>query len=86
MEETTLAMKLFLASAVAWVTGRSTHLKIKGTPEEVDVITATLHATKDLLDVLAIDDVTIEEVIQKLNIKNARAADFEALTGVRWPL
>lgn len=86
MEETTLAMKLFLASAVAWVTGRSTHLKIKGTPEEVDVITAALHATKDLFDALALEDITIEEVVQKLNIKNARASDFEALTGTRWPL
>jgi 3-hydroxyacyl-CoA dehydrogenase len=81
-----LASKLFLASAVAWVTGRSTHLKIKGTQEEVDVISAALHATKDVLDALSDPDITVESVIDKLNVKNSCGKDFERVTGQAWPL
>lgn len=81
-----LASKLFLASAVAWVTGRSTHLKIKGTQEEVDVITAALRATKDVLDALNNPEVTVETVIEKLNMKNSCGKDFERVTGMPWPL
>lgn len=84
--EMSLASKLFLASAVAWVTGRTTHLKIKGTPEEVDVITAALRSTKDLLDALNDPEITIESVIEKLNVKNACGKEFERMTGTQWPL
>lgn len=84
--ELSLASKIFLASAVAWVTGRSTHLKIKGTPEEVEIIKLALNSTRDLLNSLQDEEETVESVIIKLNIKNSYGREFERITGFPWPL
>lgn len=84
--EMSLASKIFLTSAVAWVTGRLTHLKIKGTPEEIQVIKAALLASQELYIAVNSEEETVESIITKLNRKIACGHDFEAITGIQWPL
>ena len=82
----TLASKLFLSAVVSWITGRNTHLKIKGTSGEVEIIRGCLQASRDLHNKVSDPEATVEDVIGLLNIKNARASEFLALTGQVWPV
>lgn len=84
--EMSLASKIFIASAIAWVTGRATNLKIKGTPSEVEVISGALNASRDLFMTIGNPDLTVEEVVVRLNAKSIAAKNFEMTFGVPWPL
>lgn len=43
-------------------------------------------ASKKFQDELRKPGASMQSVIDKLNIKNASARDFERILGVRWPL
>ena len=82
----TLAGKVFTAGLLAWVLGRSSHLKVRGSPTEVAAIKRALLASKRVQDELSRAGATVESVIEKLRLKNASAAEFQRITGVEWPL
>lgn len=78
--------KIFFAAVGAWVVGRSTNLKIRGTPEEVKAVSDAMMASRVFQEELERPGATVESVMQKLGAKHASAREFERILGVPWPL
>ena len=77
--------KLFLVGAGAWLIGKSSNLKLRGTKQELDAVTEALLASKRFQNELGKPGATVESVMEKLDIKNMRADEFEQLLGIPWP-
>lgn len=79
--------KLFFGGLIAWIAKDAQfHFKIKGTPEQMQALTKAVFASKRFQEEIKKSDATIESVIEKLNLKNQTAKEFEELTGNQWPL
>lgn len=78
--------KILLAGAAAFIIGRLPHLKIKGSPEEIEVVKSALLASKKFHEMLNQPGQTAEKIIQQLNIKNMSADAFTRTFGIPWPL
>lgn len=78
--------KLFFASVAAWLVGRVTGLKIKGSEEQVIAVKNAMMSSKRFQDELSYPGATVDSVMNKLNLKHASAVEFERVLGVRWPL
>lgn len=78
--------KIFFASCAAWLVGKSTNLKIRGTKEEVDAVARAMLASKRFQDELNKPGATVDSVMQKLGLKHASAREFERILGVPFPL
>lgn len=78
--------KIFLAAVAAWVVGKATNLKIRGTPAEVKAVTDAMLASRRFQDELSRPGATVNSVMQKLGLKNASVREFERILGIAWPL
>lgn len=78
--------KIFFAAVGAWLVGKSTNLKIRGTPDEIQAVSAAMMASHRFQDELERQGATVETVMQKLGLKHASAHEFERILGVPWPL
>lgn len=78
--------KLFLAGLAAWIVGRASKLKIRGTQNEVAAITSALKSSRRFQDELKKPGATVQSVMNALNIKNLRGREFERVLGIPWPL
>lgn len=78
--------KLFMAAVAAWVLGKSSQLRVKGTKQEIDALANALRASRRFNDELKKPGATVESVMQKLGLKHAKGKEFERITGVPWPL
>ena len=78
--------KLFMGAMGAWLVGKATNTKIRGTQEEIDAVSNAMLASRRFQDELRHPGASIESVMNKLGLKNASAREFESILGVRWPL
>lgn len=78
--------KIFLAGVAAWLVGRASKLKVRGTPDEVDALKNALMASKKFQDELNRPGASVQSVMDKLQLKNITAQEFERTLGVPWPL
>lgn len=79
--------KLFFTSLLGWVmNGSKFNWKIKGAPEKVKAITDAIIASKEFQEEMKKSDASVDSVIEKLNAKTKAAAEFEKVTGQKWPL
>lgn len=78
--------KIFLASIGAWMVGKATNMKIRGTPREVQAVQRALLSSRRFQDELRRPGATVQSVMNKLRIKQMSARDFERVLGVKWPL
>lgn len=85
-EKLSLVGKLLFAGIGAWLVGRLTNLRVRGTQEEVDAISDAMLSSRRFQDELQRPGASVESVMTKLNLKNASAREFERILGVRWPL
>jgi hypothetical protein len=81
-----LTGKIMLASLGAWMLGKIVNTKIRGNQSEVSVITNALLASRRFQDELRRPGASVQSVIEKLQVKNMTAIEFERVLGVRWPL
>ena len=81
-----LLSKIFLSSIVAWVQGKNTNLKLRGNPNEIEIIQNALLASKAFQDELTKPGTTIDSVMSKLSAKQAAAKQFEMIFEFPWPL
>lgn len=81
-----LLSKMFLSSLVAWLQGKSTNLKLKGSPYEIEIIQTALLASKTFQEELVKPNTTIDSVMSKLGEKQVAAKKFEEAFGIPWPL
>jgi hypothetical protein len=78
--------KVFFAALGAWLVGRLSGIKIRGTQEEINAIANAMMASKRFQDELNRDGATVDSVVQKLGLKNASIKEFERILQIRWPL
>jgi len=78
--------KIFFAAAAAWLVGRATNLKIRGTSEEIAAVTNAMLASRRFQEELSYGGATVESVMQKLGLKHASAREFERILNVPFPL
>jgi len=81
-----LTGKIMLASLGAWMLGKVVNTKIRGNQSEVSAITNALLASRRFQDELRRPGASVQSVIEKLQVKNMTAVEFERVLGVRWPL
>ena len=78
--------KIFFATLGAWLTGKPTNTKLRGTRAEIEAIFAALTTTKEFQDELHNPSATVDSVISKLGAKHNAASNFEHALGIVWPL
>lgn len=78
--------KIFFTACAAWLVGKATNLKVRGSESEVQAVTNAMMASRTFQDELRRPGATVESVMQKLGLKHASAREFERILGVPWPL
>lgn len=78
--------KIFLASLGAWVVGKATQTKIRGSKEEIHAVAGALMSSRKFQDALSEPGATIDNVMQRMYQKNMSAEAFERTFGIKWPL
>lgn len=78
--------KIFFTAVGAWLVGKATSMKIRGTPDEVQAVANAMMASRRFQEELNRSGATVESVMNKLGLKHASAREFERILGVPWPL
>lgn len=78
--------KIFFTALGAWMVGKATNIKLRGTKEEINTIVEAMLASRRFQDELNRPGATIDSVIEKLGLKHASAREFERILQVPWPL
>jgi hypothetical protein len=78
--------KLFLAGVAASILGKATNIKIKGTPDEIDILKRALLSSKAFQNELHRPGATVQSIMDKLQLAHVDADEFERILGVPWPL
>jgi hypothetical protein len=78
--------KLFLAGLAAWIVGRSSKLKIRGTKSEIRAVAEALRSSRRFQEELKKPGASVKSVMAKLNVKNIKGKQFQRVLGVPWPL
>lgn len=81
-----LVGKLFFAAVGAWLIGKATNIKLRGTKEEIDAVTNAMMASKRFQEELKRPGATVQSVIDKLGLKHASAKEFQRILNVPFPL
>lgn len=72
---------------VSWIAhDTSLNWKLRGKPDQVRAMAKAVVQSKLFQAELGKPGATVETVIKKLNLKNLTAAEFEELTGIRFPV
>jgi hypothetical protein len=78
--------RIFFAACAAWLIGKATNLKLRGTPEEMNAVANAMLSSRRFQEELNSPGATVESVMQKLGLKHASAREFERILGIPWPL
>lgn len=78
--------KVFLATVGAWLVGKATHTKIRGTQHEINTLANAMTASRRFQDELKMPGASVQSVMNKLGVKHMSAREFERVFGIRWPL
>ena len=78
--------KIFFATLGAALVGKIVSTKIRGSRDQIDVITNALMSSRAFQDELSRPGATVDSVIEKLKIKHMSASEFERKFGISWPL
>ena len=78
--------KIFFASCAAWLVGKSTNLKVRGSQQEINAVAQAMLASRRFQEELKKPGATVNSVMDKLNLKHASAREFERILGVPFPL
>lgn len=84
--ELNLLGKLLFASVGAWLVGKLTSTKIRGTKQEIQTLANAMVSSKKFQDELKKPGATVQSVANKLGVKNMSASDFKRVFGIPWPL
>lgn len=78
--------KVFFAAVAGWLVGKATNMKLRGSLEEVHVVSNAMMASRRFQDELDRPDATIESVMDVLALKHSAAKEFERFLGIPWPM
>ncbi len=78
--------KIFFTACAAWLVGKATNMKVRGSEQEVNAVSNAMMASRRVQDELRRPGASVESVMEKLGLKHATAREFERILGVPWPL
>ena len=78
--------KMFIGAIGAWLVGKLTNIKVRGTQEQVNAVANAMMASRRFQDELSKSGASVESVVEKWGLKRASAAEFERILGIQWPL
>lgn len=78
--------KIFFTACAAWLVGKATNLKVRGTEQEVRAVSNAMLASRRFQEELRKPGATVQSVIDKLGLKHASAREFERILGVPFPI
>ncbi|SRR5260221_7575830 len=78
--------KVLFASMGAWLVGKLTNIKIRGSQDEVQAIVNAMLSSKRFQEELRKPGASVQSVIDKLNLKNVSASEFKRVLGIEFPL
>lgn len=78
--------KLFVTAVGAWLVGKMTNVKVRGSQDEVMAVSNAMMASKRFQDELRAPGASVESVMDKLGLKHATAREFERILGIPFPL
>jgi len=86
------AGKIFFAGAAAYITGKGLQqkvklpLKIRGTPQQIKAIMDAVVGSKAFQQEISRPGATIDQVIDKLRLRNLSKARYRQITGKNFPI
>lgn len=78
--------KVFTVAIGAWLVGKLTNIKLRGSKSEIQAIANAMVASKAFQDELRKPGATIDSVAAKLNIKRMTADEVKRRFNIDWPL
>lgn len=78
--------KIFFTALGAWLVGKATNMKVRGTEDEVQALSNAMLSSRRFQEELRAPGASVESVMQKLGLKHASAKEFERILGIPWPL
>lgn len=81
-----LAGKLLITAIGAWLLGKAVNVTLRGSKQEVQTVVNTMLASRRFQNELSRPGATINSIVEKLNLKNASAQEFERILGIKFPL
>lgn len=81
-----LTGKLLLTTLGAWMLDEVVNTKLRGSEQEVKAIVNVLVSSRRFQNELHSPGATIQSIVEKLNVKNIAAVEFERVLGIQWPL
>lgn len=78
--------KIFLTGVAAWLVGKATNMKIRGSMDECQTVADAMVASRRFQDELDRPGATVESVMEKLDVKHMTASKFEAVFGIPFPI
>ncbi len=87
----TWAGKLFFASVAAYIASDVAQamklpIKLRGKPEQIQAVVDAITASKEFQKEIKKPGARVEDVVQKMNLKNMSKQDFKRLTGQEFPV
>lgn len=78
--------KIFLASVAAWMVGKATNVKVRGSKEEIDAVSNALLSSHRFQEEISKPGASVGSVMQKLGMKQLSAREFERVLGIPFPM
>lgn len=78
--------KIFLAGIASAVLGCPPHIKVRGTPDQIEAIRNAVEAARAFQAELERPGAMVQDIMDKLQMKNLAAEEFKARLGLPWPL
>lgn len=82
----TVVGKIFLAGIASAVLGCPPHIKVRGTPEQVEAIKNAVDTAREFQAILDQPGAMIQDIMDKLSLKNISAERFKEILGLPFPL
>lgn len=81
-----LVGKIFITTLAATLVGKVVNTKFRGSRDQVTAIANAMIASRKFQDELNRPGASVESVMQRLNVKNMTASEFERVFNIKWPL
>lgn len=81
-----LVGKIFITTLAAALVGKVVNTKFRGSRDQVTAIANAMIASRKFQDELNRPGASVESVMQRLNVKNMTASEFERVFNIKWPL
>lgn len=80
------SQRLFFKSVASSLLKEATDLSLKGTKNEIKIVAEVFKATKEFHHVLKNPDSSLDEILNKLEMKHATSEMFEKSFDISWSL